>query len=393
LKRESISEERSPTTETHSIKLFLEGSKLSDSQDLDHDGQGKTGSGQDGAAGKSTNSPKLHIAAIKETESPRNSPKRKSSTKKSHEKLTGKKSHEKLSGSKKSLERLNSVKKSHEKLKGSRDRVDEEAIKSDIACCLDDLPVNKFIFRDTCRMEDECKPKWHKEPLHRAVSDCTGGSKPPKLKERTLSFRNRTQSQRANTGDRSRNSSFRSSTRSRGSRRSRRKVSQISIDSSCLPAGEIERLRLDDSHRLSSDGDTMRTASAGSRSITPSFQTGISTSRKSSIGDHSDFVTGDRRASSPSWKLDEIRNILSKEEKKSESTQTLTEQNINASGSSLDKKKDRDSGILHLLFRNNADSRPTSSQQSSVVGLDWLFSDSDSSSGKILYSHMILPFG
>ncbi|XP_064621323.1 pecanex-like protein 1 isoform X3 [Lineus longissimus] len=391
LKRESISEERSPTSEATSIKLFLEGSKLSDSQDLDHDGQGKIGGDGDGAMSKLSNSP--NIASIKETDSPKNSPKRKSSMKKSHEKLSGKKSHEKLtgknsheklSGSKKSLERLNSVKKSHEKLdrlKGSRDKVDEEAIKSDIACCVDDLPVNKSLFRDTCKVEDESKPRWHKEPLHRAVSDCTGaGSKPPKLKERTLSFRNRTQSQRANTGDRSRNSSFRSSTRSRGSRRSRRKVSQISIDSSCLPAGEIERLRLDDSHRLSSDSDTMRTASSGSRSITPSFHTGTSTSRKSSIGDHTDFITGDRRASSPSWKLEEIRNILSKEEKKSESTQTLTEQNINLSGSSGDKKKERDSGILHLLFKNSPDSRPTSSHQSSVVGLDWLFSDTDSSS-------------
>ena len=137
---------------------------------------------------------------------------------------------------------------------------------------------------------------------------------------------------------------------------------------------------------------------ATSRSVTPSaFFTPESSRPSSTTTDStSDFSTSYSDDSPFNFRLVDKKSAIPELDEKSESSSTLTEQtnNINTQGDSNDSNGNSDKsrpksinffklpGFLRKSSEDKVGSLPTS-QQSSVVGLDWLFStDSDSLSSR-----------
>ena len=154
---------------------------------------------------------------------------------------------------------------------------------------------------------------------------------------------------------------------------------------------------------LSSQTPSSAFTPSTSRSVTPSTYYTPESSRPSSITDTSDFSTSCSEDSPYIHKFSEKSSLPDLDEK-SESSSTLTEHTTtqgtlsgDSNGNTGEEEKARPkTSIFKLpgfLRKNDEPSSLPTSQQSSVVGLDWLFStDSDSLSSGIYGTFFLIFF-
>ncbi|XP_074658604.1 pecanex-like protein 1 [Tubulanus polymorphus] len=286
---------------------------------------------------------------------------------------------------------------------------DEELNKSSIACCKADLPVGAAVRADTPKKKESMTESDGFVPVHRVSSFKSHVTKPRKSRSHLERNSDRTSSAPHSSGSKERAANAgrkldrkrtplgkRSSDKSKLSCRGKQNLNKpkkttsfsnnnpkviksepsLGREVAARPTGLDAALTQSNSHSV-----------VASNSLAANNNT--DSARKSSVSECSDLST----TSTPedpnfNWKLGVIQDMLKKNEEKSDSSQTLTDpvtpfSVAQAATTNSVKDKPCNSSLLDVILSSNKSSDEQSSashsQQGSSIGLNGLFgSDSDS---------------